>query len=44
MSRVGRALTGCGPRRRVTMTWIKQIVLEARRARRQQMLTPTASV
>jgi hypothetical protein len=44
MSRVGRAVTGCGPRRRVTLTWIKQIVLEARRARRQQMLTPAASV
>jgi hypothetical protein len=44
MSRVGRAVTGCGPRRRVAMTWIKQIVREARRVRRQQMLTPAASV
>jgi len=37
-------VTGCGQRRDGTLTWIKQGVREARRARRQQMLTPAASV
>jgi hypothetical protein len=40
MSRVARAVTGCGLRARATMTWIKRIVREARGLHRQQPLTP----
>jgi hypothetical protein len=44
MSRVARAVTGCDPRRRSTMTWIKQIVLDAPDCRRQQPLTPSMRI